>query len=33
MSWRHIRIPFIEQTEHSDCGLACVAMLIAAASP
>lgn len=30
MSRRHIRIPFIEQTEHSDCGLACVAMLIAA---
>lgn len=27
---RRIRIPFIEQTEHSDCGLACAAMIIAA---
>lgn len=30
MTGRRIRIPFIEQTEHSDCGLACAAMIIAA---
>ena len=29
-SWRRHRVPFIEQGEHSECGLAAAAMILAA---